>query len=68
MSDNGEKVKKIVSVTLEDGKMRVSFGAENMALISHAIRLASLNLDNAICQKEQENEENAIKVVNRLIH
>ena len=52
MSNNGEPVKDVpqdlLRVSLKNGKMDVRFGKYNTALLSHAIRLASLHLDNMI--------------------
>jgi len=43
--------KEVLRVTLKDGSMHVDFNDKvNMALASHALRLASLQLDNAICK------------------
>lgn len=66
MSDNG-KPKVLVSVTLQDGKMAITYGNFNHALLSHAMRMASLQLDNMIIQSQTENQspiaipENIIK-------
>lgn len=40
--------KLILKVTLLDGRISVDFGQVNLALISHAIRLAGLQVDNQI--------------------
>jgi len=66
MTNNGKKI-ILVQVELVEGRMRVHFGGNNIALNSHAIRLASLQLDNSIMAKEQENEEKSIQVPRGLI-
>jgi len=59
MSDNGKAKKTLVEISLYEGKISVEFakGNINMALISHAIRLASLELDNAIIAHNQPKED-----------
>ena len=53
--DNGKKVIGLVKVELIDGNMVVSFGGGlNTALISHALRIASLELDNQIIAAQQK--------------
>ena len=54
MSNNGEAKHELLKVTLQDGKMKVTFGKYNMALIGHGIRMANLQLDAMICTKEME--------------
>jgi len=51
MSDNG--VKDIIKVTLVDGQMKVSLASVNLAILSHALRLTSLQLDNELIKREQ---------------
>lgn len=52
MSNNG-KVITLLSVTLENGAMSVNLGHKcNIALISHALRLANLHVDNAIISSQ----------------
>ena len=58
MSDNGKAKKTLIEVSLYDGKITIDFAKDvNMALISHSIRLASLELDNAIIGGQQQKEE-----------
>ncbi len=59
MSDNGGVVKQLVTVELKEGSMNVSFGECNLALLSHAVRLASLELDNLIIGANQPAIEEA---------
>jgi len=66
MSNNGKPI-DLLRVTLRDGKMFVVFGGNNVALNSHAVRLASLELDNKIIQMAQEKEESSIQVPKGLI-
>ena len=66
MGNNGGTI-DIVRVTLRSGKMHVVFGGDNIALNSHAVRLASLELDNAIIANEAKKEESKITVPKRLI-
>jgi len=48
MTENGNG-QEVVKVMLKDGKMTTTFNTGlNMAVMSHAIRLLSLELDNAI--------------------
>lgn len=53
MSDNGKKPIELIRVELVDGSMNVNFGKVNAALISHALRIASLELDNQIIAAQQ---------------
>lgn len=46
--NNGKKNRLILRVELDEGKMNVTLGECNMALISHAVRLVSLEVDNLI--------------------
>ena len=61
MTDNG-KGKEVLKVMLHDGKLSVHFGEVNMALVSHAFRLASLELDNLICLQQQQQKKSDIEV------
>lgn len=57
MSSNGDK-KEILTITHEKGKMFIHFGTDvPLALVSHALRLASLQLDNAIIGMTQEKSQ-----------
>lgn len=47
MSDNGDSI-EVLKITLKHGSITVNFGQVNIALISHALRLANLELDNKI--------------------
>ena len=40
-------------VELVNGSMKVSFGDFNLALISHALRIANLEIDNIIISSQQ---------------
>jgi len=57
MSNNGKPKIEILKVTIQDGSMRVEFGKVNSALLSHAIRMASLHLDNMLIGSEQEDKK-----------
>lgn len=49
MSDNGKIPKTLIKVDLKDGAMKIEFAHDtNIALLSHALRLANLELDNQI--------------------
>lgn len=61
MTDNGHG-KEVVKVNLHDGKLSVVFGNVNIAIISHALRLASLELDNQIVGANNEQEKSGIEV------
>jgi len=62
MSDNGGSEKTLVNVELKDNNMIITFGKAPIALLSHAIRLASLQLDNMIVGKSNKAEvSNIIK-------
>ena len=67
MSGNGElkPARLIVKVELtREGKMEVTFGDFNMALLSHGIRMASLTLDNEIMKPK---EPSKIVPINQII-
>ena len=67
MSGNGElkPARLIVKVELtREGKMEVTFGDFNMALLSHGIRMASLTLDNEIMKPK---EPSKIVPINQVI-
>lgn len=66
MSDNGGSI-DIVRVQLINGKMYVKFGGSNIALNSHAIRLASLELDNKIIEDGIKKATEGIQVPKGLI-
>lgn len=66
MGDNGGSI-DIVRVQLVNGKMHVVFGGNNIALNSHAIRLASLELDNKIIAMAAEKAAQGIQVPKGLI-
>ena len=53
MSNNGDSV-EILKVTQKGGQLSISFGAVNLQVISHALRLASLQLDNHIVGMSQK--------------
>ena len=60
MGNNG-KVITLMSVTLENGSISVNFDQKvNMALVSHALRLANLQLDNAIIAAEASKKSSII--------
>lgn len=61
MTDNGHG-KEIVKVVLRDGKMYPTLGEVNLALLSHAIRLLSLELDNLIVGMQAEKNKSNIEV------
>lgn len=66
MSENGKQT--LVSVTLEEGKMEVDFASGvNMAMISHALRMANLAFDNALIGQQAAANESNIKVANSVI-
>jgi len=52
MTENGNG-QEVVKVMLKDGKITVTFGDANLAIISHALRLASLEVDNVIIGNQQ---------------
>ncbi len=56
--DNGTGRKLLVKVDLVGGKMDVVFGRDigNIALVSHALRLANLELDNILIGQQQPDE------------
>ena len=56
MTNNGKKKRLVLRVELNEGKMEVTLGECNMALLSHAVRLASLELDNLIIGANQPKE------------
>lgn len=60
---NGKQ--NVVSVTLEEGKMNVNFGAGiSPVMISHALRMASLTLDNIlISQQAKADEDNKSSII-----
>jgi len=67
MSGNGElkPARLLIKVDLtREGKMEVTFGKFNLSLISHAIRMASLTLDNEIMKPK---EPSKIVPVNQVI-
>ncbi len=66
MNDNGGSI-DILRVTLKNGKMFVVFGGSNIALNSHAVRLASLELDNKIIAMEAKKADEGIQVPKGLI-
>ena len=47
MTDN-DKDKELLKVTLRDGSISVHFGEVNLALITMAVKMAELELDNQI--------------------
>lgn len=54
MTDNGKKSYELIKVTLIDGSMQIDFNHDvNISLISHALRIASLELDNQIIASQQ---------------
>jgi len=61
MSNNGAKKTLVVKVELHDGKLDVEIGNVNLALVSHAIRLLGLQIDNIIIAKESHNQEQKIQ-------
>lgn len=49
MTDNGKQTKLVLKIETEDGKLRVVFGKDTSpASISYALRVAGLQLDDAI--------------------
>ena len=56
MTNNGKKKRLVLRVELEDGKMDVTLGDCNIVLISHAVRLVSLEADNLIIGNQQPKE------------
>ena len=54
--DNGNGKKLILKVELDDSGFSIEFGKVNMVLVSHGIRMAGLQLDNAIIGKAVEKE------------
>ena len=66
MSDNGDG-KVLVKVELGNGGIRATFGQCNLALISHALRVASLELDNIIIAHKQKKEEKPLIVMPKTI-
>jgi len=67
MSDNGKKTITLVKAVLDNGKINVSINKDtNIALVSHAIRLLSLDLDNELMARVMDKEESSIKPVTQL--
>lgn len=66
MSDNGKDPKTIIEVKHhENGTINIKFAPNtNLALISHAMRLLNINLDNMIMQRNMEEEAKKIQVAN----
>jgi len=48
MSDNGEKERDILKVVYQGGEVKVMFGTGNVAYLTHALRVAGLEVDNYI--------------------
>ncbi len=68
MSDNGKAKKTLIEVSLYNGTINIDFATDvNMALISHGLRLANLELDNAIIANQTPSEENIVKPSNGII-
>ncbi len=69
MTNNGHG-QEILSATLKDGTITVNFNHDiNMAVISHAMRLTNLELDNAIIAmqtKKKSNIEVSQNVIDRM--
>ena len=59
MTENGEAM-EILKVTIHSGDINVTFGTKRVEYLSHAIRLASLELDNMIIEQYQKKEDSAI--------
>lgn len=55
MSENGKE--NLITVSMSDGRMEVHMGKYNLALLSHAVRMASMTLDNIILGQQSENEK-----------
>ena len=53
---NGDKI-ELIKVSIAGGNMVVDFGKHNIALLSHALRVAGLHLDDMIVEKEIVAEE-----------
>ena len=66
MNNNGKSI-DVIRVTLTNGKFNVIFGVNNMERIGYAVRLASLQLDNAIIAKQAESASEGIVVPPGLI-
>ena len=56
-NNNGKHKGKIIEITYDNGNINVQFLNSNQALLSYAIRVASLQLDNAIMKNEIEKAE-----------
>lgn len=67
MSNNGNTPKTLLTVTLKDGSMKVEFDKCNTALLSHAIRLASLHLDNMLIGHDAQKETSEIAISENLL-
>ena len=67
MGDNGKASQELVKIILEDGNMKVELADTNFALLSHAIRLASLELDTCIVAKDLKEQESKIQVSKSII-
>jgi len=63
--DNGKVIPEIelVKVILKEGHMAVTFGKVNITLLSHALRLANLQLDNIIIGSQTQKDQSGIKIV-----
>jgi len=67
VGDNGVKKINLVNAYLEDGKINVSCNRDvNITLVSHAIRLLSLDLDNELMARVMKKEQGSIKPVSQL--
>ena len=59
MSDNGDEI-EIAKITLKEGKIFVKWGTSRLDYLSHALRVASLELDNAIIGQTAAKEASQI--------
>ena len=59
MSDNGDEI-EIAKITLKEGKIFVKWGTGRLDYLSHALRVASLELDNAIIGQTAAKEASQI--------
>ncbi len=69
--DNGGEKVTLIKVDLEKGSMHVEFAqTSNVALLSHALRLANLQLDNMLIANAQKNDQSSIikatGIINRI--
>ncbi|HEY9874572.1 MAG TPA: hypothetical protein V6D12_14125 [Candidatus Obscuribacterales bacterium] len=63
-----EEPKLVVEVKYDQGKMIVKFGKVSLPIISHGLRIASLEIDNWICANTlPSKEESIIKIPEKVL-